>query len=246
LTYNQYNLGRVAQRLTTILKKLFSELPEVEAIVEKDAEAIVQSEASRAQWAQRISFKKELGLISKSEFSISEHGVSWKGTNYPLESIVRLRWGATRHSINGIPTGTTYSVVYGDDTSLRFLSPKLHSSFQEITSALWNAVGFMLITKLLESLRADGEHRFGDIIVRDVGVTLTTHKLISSTSQDYTWDKARIWSANGSFVIGVDGNKSTYGKSSYMSDDNTHVLEAAIRAAFKVPGLRRLSEMLKN
>ena len=54
-----------------------------------------------------------------------------------------------------------------------------------------------------------------------------------------------MWSADGSFYIGSKDGKKTYVGLSYIHAANTHVLEQAIRMAFKKPGMRRLSDMLQ-
>ncbi len=54
-----------------------------------------------------------------------------------------------------------------------------------------------------------------------------------------------MWSADGSFYIGSKDDKKTYVGLSYIHSANTHVLEQAIRMAFKKPGMRRLSDVMR-
>jgi hypothetical protein len=54
-----------------------------------------------------------------------------------------------------------------------------------------------------------------------------------------------VWSADGAFYIGDKADKNTYADISYIHDENTHILEQAIRMAFKKPGMRRLSDLLQ-
>jgi hypothetical protein len=57
--------------------------------------------------------------------------------------------------------------------------------------------------------------------------------------------QVQIWSADGSFCIGSKEDKKTNTAISYIHVANTHLLEQAVRMAFKKPGLRRLSELLQ-
>lgn len=54
-----------------------------------------------------------------------------------------------------------------------------------------------------------------------------------------------MWSADGSFYIGVKDDRKTYAALSYQEANNAHVLEAVIRAAFK-KGADRLSNILNS
>src|SRR3546814_10094712 len=110
-----------SQRLTCLLQELFAELPEVSERVEQDADALAdiiqerkQAVARREDWAREITYRAEIGVMFKDTLSISPDGISWKGQSFPLDSITRVRWGGVRHSINRIPTGTTYTIAFGD------------------------------------------------------------------------------------------------------------------------------------
>src|SRR5207249_1560433 len=122
--FNEHGMLKETQRITSLLQELFGELLEVSEKLEEDAstiDGIVQqvSEAQerQAEWARDIRYEAEIGLFIKQKLRISADGVEWKGRRYPLESITRVRWGGIRHSVNGIPTGTSYTVAFGDHSS---------------------------------------------------------------------------------------------------------------------------------
>ena len=59
------------------------------------------------------------------------------------------------------------------------------------------------------------------------------------------WCQTHIWNADGLFYIGAKDDKKTYAGISYIHGANTHILEQAMRMAFKKPGMRRLSDVLQ-
>src|SRR3546814_5902743 len=71
----------------------------------------------RDEWAHEITYRAEIGVMFKDTLSISPDGISWKGQSFSLDSITRVRWGGVRHSVNGVPTGTTYTIAFGDKRS---------------------------------------------------------------------------------------------------------------------------------
>jgi hypothetical protein len=58
------------------------------------------------------------------------------------------------------------------------------------------------------------------------------------------WAQVHVWSPDGSFHIGSQTDKKTRVALSYIHSSNTHVLEHAIRTAFKKAGAKNLSDIL--
>ncbi len=251
--FNQYDMLTQSQRITRLLQELFAELPEVVERVEQDAEALQdifqsrkQVEASRIEWEQEITYHAQIGIIFKDTLSISPDGVSWKNKKYPLAAITRVRWGGTSHSVNGIPTGTTYTLAFGDSKSEAVVELKGKKNYSPFIDKLWRAVCVRLLTELLESLKAGKEIRFGEAVISDDGITLIKHKFWGSKETiRCNWQQARIWNVGGYFCIGLEGDKKTYVSLSYIDMPNTHILEQAIRIAFKKSGMRKLSDILE-
>lgn len=251
--FNEHDLLTQSNRITSLLQELFTQIPELAERVEQDAEALQnifqerkQAEVRRAEWAQEITYRAEVGMVFKDALSISPDGVSWKGQHFPLDAITRVRWGGVRHSVNGIPTGTTFTVAFGDNRSEAVVELKKEEIFSAFVDKLWRAVGVRLLTELLEALRAGRQISFGDAVIRDDGTTLTRHKFLGNEQVRLGWDQLQIWTADGSFVIGAKDDKKTYAQLSYIAVPNVHMLEQAIRMAFKKPGLRVLSDLLKG
>jgi hypothetical protein len=148
--------------------------------------------------------------------------------------------------VNGIPTGTTYTIAFGDNKLFAEIEMKREKAYSSFIDKLWKAVGVRLLTELLESLKAGKEVRFGESVLSDDGIMLIKHKFWGSNEAiRCSWQQVRIWSASGTFCIGLEGDKNTYVALSYINTPNTHILEQAIRMAFKKPGLRKLSDILE-
>jgi hypothetical protein len=251
--FNEHDMLAQSQRLTALIQELFSELPEVLERVEEDAEALAdiyrnrrEAEAEEAQWARDITYRAEVGIVFKDTLSISPDGLSWKNQHYPLDAVTRVRWGGVSHSVNGIPTGTSYTLAFGDHQSEAVIELKKESTYSTFIEKLWSAVCFRLLTELFESLRAGNELRFGEATISDDGVTLIKRKLFGSNEAvRCSWGQVRIWSADGAFHIGAQDDKKTYVSISYIHTENTHILEQAIRMAFKKSGMHRLSDVLR-
>lgn len=251
--FNEHNMLAQSQRLTGVIGELFAELPEVSERVEQDAEALAhifqnrkKAEAQREEWAREITYQAEVGLIFKDTLRISPDGLAWKNQRFPLDAITRVRWGGVSRSVNGIPAGTTYTLAFGDNRSEAVIELKNQSTYTTFLEKLWKAVVIRLLTELLETLQAGKEVRFGETALRDDGVTLIRRKFLrASEPVRCSWREVHIWTANGAFYIGAKADKKTYVGFSYIDTANTHVLEQAIRMAFKKPGMRKLSDVLE-
>jgi hypothetical protein len=98
---------------------------------------------------------------------------------------------------------------------------------------------------MLEGLRAGKRYQFGDAILDDRGMEVTKHRTFRANERvRANWSGLQVWSADGSFYIGVKDDKKAYIALPYQAANNAHVLEAAIRMKFK-NGDELLSSILK-
>ena len=251
--FNKHDMLAQSQRLTGLIQELFAEVPEIADRVEQDADALAdifqqrkQASARRDEWAREITYRAEIGMMFKDTLSISPQGVSWKGQNFPLDSITRVRWGGVSHSVNGVPTGTTYTIAFGNRSSEAVVELKKQNIYSTFIDKLWRAVCVRLLTEMLEALKEGRSLHFGDALLHDDGITLVKRKFLGSNEQvRCSWDRVHVWSADGSFCIGAKDDKKINAGISYIHGANTHILEQAIRMGFKKPGMRRLSELLQ-
>jgi hypothetical protein len=249
---NEHGMLQQAHRMTELLRKIFAEVPDVAERLEEDAEAIAslrrqaeQREKDNAEWARSITFRAEVGLMFKNELSISPDGIRWKGNRFPLESITRVRWGGIRRSVNGVPTGTDFTVAFGDNYAEQAIQLRKEATYNGFTQALWRAVCVRLMVEMLQALSNGRSFSFGDIAVQDSAVTLTRHKFLGNERVQLTWHDVKVWSAGGSFIVGHKDDKKVYGSASYINSVNTHLLEHIIRGGFK-EGVHKLSDYLRN
>ncbi|ADG14237.1 conserved hypothetical protein [Paraburkholderia atlantica] len=250
---NDHGMIDLADRLNRLLRELFAELPDVAEKLGEDAHALqgLRSQAderarNNEKWEREITFRAEVGLVFKEELAISPQGVRWRGQTVPLDSITRVRWGGVRRSINGVPTGTDYTIAFGDNRSQQSIGLRKEAIYTGFTGALWRAVCIRLLFEMVAALEKGQSFSFGDITIQDDAVTLTRHRTFAANEQvRLGWNDVRVWTHDGNFVIGKKDDKKVYGSASYINGWNTHVLEHLVRGGFK-KGIRKLSDYLKD
>jgi hypothetical protein len=207
--FNKHGMLAHSQRLTALIQELFAEVPEIADRAEEDAEALADifqqrqtAAAHKDEWAREITYRAEIGVMFKDTLSISPDGVSWKGQSFPLDSITRVRWGGVSHSVNGIPTGTTYTIAFGDRRSEVVAELKKQDIYSTFIDKLWRAVCVRLLTEMLEALKDGRDLHFGDALLHDDGVTLVKRKFLGSKEKvRCSWGQVHVWSADGSFCM---------------------------------------------
>lgn len=244
--FNEHDLATESKRLTDLLKEVFAEVPLLAERAEQDADALESIIENRQEWTREISYQAEVGIAFKNTLSISPAGISWKGMTYPLNEITRVRWGGVKHSVNGIPTGTTYTIAFGDEQSESVVELRREEVFSTFVEKLWRAVGARLVTELVASLKSGTQLTFGDAVVKDDCVILRKHKWLGSDERvRCSWHEVHVWTADGSFCIGAQNDKKTYAALSYIHLPNVHILEQVIRVGFK-RGIHQLSDILQS
>ena len=239
--WNVHKRAEASASLLGWLKDEFRLLSEFRERISEDATAlddivVARAEAKRKRetFDESLAFSAEVGVVFKERLTISEAGLSWKGQTLKLEDISRLRWGGTRHSVNGIPTGTTYEIHAGGRTGYIVINLRNEQTSSATIERLWKGVGFRIMCDWAERLKAGGQLAFPDLVVQDRQVTLTRTRLFrSDETKSLTWDKVTVYNASGSFVIAERGNTGLSAVLSYTQVDNVHVLEAMIRAFMK-------------
>lgn len=247
--FNEHDMLEAAQSLTGLLQELFSELPELADRVSEDEEALdeifqdrKEAQSRKAKWAESITYQVEWGLIFKERLAISPAGIVWKGVTHPLDSISAVYWGGVRNQY-----GTKYSISFkGNQGVYTSIEPPNETIYTSFVEKLWRGVCIRLMTRLLEQLKSGVEWNLGEGRIRDDGATLTKHKLLGANQLvQMSWSDVRVWTDDGSFVIGSKADSTTYAKFSYLHSPNAHILEHIIRIGFK-KGVGKLSEILSN
>ena len=177
--FNEHGKLDFSQQLTNMLQEVFAEVGEVAERTAEDADALgeiaeqrvrlIEDAKNRAEeWRREITYEADVGAIFKDKLRISPEGIEWKGRRWDLDSITRVRWGGTRHSVNGIPTGTTYSIIFGNGSNYASIELKKEAIYCSFIDRLWRAVGVRLLTEYLEGLRDGKKYRFGSAVMSDL------------------------------------------------------------------------------
>jgi hypothetical protein len=250
---NDHGLLNCADRMTGLLGELFIDLGEFGDKLAQDAEVIrglredARAKQRRdAEWEREIAFDAEVGLMFKDRLTVSAKGLGWKERLYPLDSITHVRWGGVRRSVNGVPTGTDYTVAFSLGSSQQVIALRKESTYTGFTRALWRAVCVRLIIEMLSDLEQGKSLRFGDMIIEDSAVTLPQQKFWGNNPPlRLRWVDVHSWSSDGKFVIGKRDDKKVFGSASYIQDWDTHLIEHVISGAFKKRAAK-LSDYLKS
>jgi len=244
--FNEHNMAAESRRLTALLQDVFAEVPQLAERVGQDAHALESIIKGRDEWAREITYQADLGFIAKSTLSISPAGLCWKNRTYPLDRITRVRWGGVKRSVNGIPTGTTYTLAFGDEDSETVVELRREEVYSKFVEKLWRAVCVRLVMQLATTLKSGSQVSVGDAVVRDECVILKKHKWLGSDERVRCgWRQVQVWTADGSFVIGAKDDKKTYAALSYIHVPNVHVVEHLIRLGFE-KGVDNLSDVLQD
>lgn len=253
--FNEHDHLELSKRITELQREVFAELDRVVEVAEEDAATlddladqrerlIVEMREHADAWAQEITYAADVGVVFKDRLRISPDGIEWKGRKIALEDVTATRWGGTSHSVNGIPTGTTYHIhVLGERTSIS-IELKKAEIYEAFMERFWKAIVVRLLTEMLEGLRDGRVYQFGSARVRDDGIELERKHWLKANERVYCpWRDLQVWSAAGSFCIASKSDSKLSVALSYQEQNNVHVLEAAIRALFKQP-ISRMSGLL--
>jgi len=250
--FNKHDMLDTVNRLTKTLQELFAELPEMLEKLDQDAETLDEIHGNRKEaqkrsneWAKEIFYQAEIGLVFKDTLRISTKGVEWKDKCFPLDSITWVKWGAVSRSVNGVPTGTDYTIAVGDNRSSAVIETRKNEIYSTFTDKLWRAVCVRLLTENLESLKSGKSITIGGAVIDDNGVQLTKHKFFGNETEYRDWGKVTYVSSGGSLFITAQDDKKVYVSLPYLSTPNAHILEAMIRLSFK-KWTGRLSGLLND
>ena len=272
--FNKHDLLGLSKRLTALQQEVFAEVDRVveqsekdasalgkiakqraQLLAEKDASALDKIAKQRAQllaemetrakpWKSKITYEADVWVMFKDKLRISPDGVQWKGTKIPLEDISRVRWGGTPHSVNGIPSGTTYSIFVGGKVGETTIELRKKHIYSEFVDRLWKTVGVRLLTRMLEGLREGKRYRFGRAVITDNGVELERCLLFSANELVFCgWTDLVTDHGAGTFCIAKKDEKKVAVELPYQDMDNVRILEAAMRASRKNASLM-LSDLL--
>ena len=248
--FNDHDKLDFSRLLTNMLQEVFAEVAEIADLTAEDASTLngiakqrvqlIKDAKNRAEeWRREITYEADVGVLFKDKLCISPECIEWKGRRWDLDSITRMRWGGTRHSVNGVSTGTIYSVVFGNSSAHASIELRKHDIYSNFIDRLWKSVGIRLLTEYLEGLRDGKQYRFGTTVINDQGIELERKRLFSSNERAFCrWTEIVTWNGAGVFCIGKKEDRKLTADFSYQNEDNIHVLEAAVSMFCKQGGSR--------
>lgn len=243
--FNEHDLLEISRRLTALQQEVFAEVDQVveklaedastlDGIAEQRTQFLAREQERADSWRREITYEADVGALFTSKLRISPDGVQWKESTIPLDEIKRLRWGGTRHSVNGIPTGTTYNVFVGGELGGTTIELRTKQIYTEFVDRLWKAAGARLLVDMLGGLRGGQRYYFGTVVVTDHGVELERRRLFAANERvSCKWTDLVIGNRPGAFYIAKKGDPKLAVELSYQEMDNVHVLEAAMRMFWK-------------
>lgn len=247
IIYLHNKLGKIEipKQLTSLLQEVFAEVVTIAERTSDDARTLQDIAEDRekylenvekrtAEWAKEVTYEADVGALFKNKLRISPDGIEWKRKHWDLSSIVAVRWGGVRHSVNGIPTGTTYTIAWGDGNRRCSIELRKNTIYSNFIDRLWKAVCIRLMTEFVEGLRNGQKYQFGGAVISDSGIELTRPKWFSSNEKEFCkWSDIVTWNGDGAFGIQKKGDNKLSHELSYLNEDNIHIVEQVIQIFFK-------------
>lgn len=189
-------------------------------------------------------YESKIGLIFRRTVTITHKGIHWKGRFVRFSDIASTGWGGTRHSYNGIPTGTVYDIHLDDRQKRRPMQIRTRrkSVYNTIVNAVWQHAGVTILNRLLVGLKAGEHYVVGSAKVSDEGIYIKHKKLFRDMEvRYYPWHQLTLLRQQGMLII--QGERGISEQLPYNENNNTHIIDYAIDMA-QQHGLMRLSDML--
>jgi hypothetical protein len=229
-------------RMTRLLGDIFSDVPRVADVVWRDFQQLDEIK----QKQEGLRYEVELGSVFASRLSISHQGIEWHGTRWPFDAIDRVRWGAVFRRVNGVPSGTEYTIAFGNARCDSWVKTARADVFEAVTSRLAEAVGVRIIVEMLGALGRGEKLRFGNAVIDDLGVELPVRKLfVNAPPIHVPWSGITLSSGDGFFRLIKRGTDNVGVALSYQDEWNIHPLEMALRRFFKTTE-ERFSSLLEE
>lgn len=225
-----------ADHVTKLLHEVVVELRGTAAQLREDADTLAELRQQRSErernllkWEQEIQFTGEVGVLVKDRVSVSKDGIRKNATRIALEDVTGLRWGGTKHSVNGIPTHTSYAVAVRSQSDVIQLETLKEGLYNQFVGSLRRAVQWRLMLQMAGRLKAGGRETVGGIVFDDDGVFLSEQKWFSAGApQHFPWTKVRFQPVAGSLHITRSDNPKFRAEASFAQAWNTHLLWAAL------------------
>jgi hypothetical protein len=235
--YSDHDLVADSELLSGALQSLFCEVTAVSELLDQDVKEFVEIHADRkedererqAKFEAAITYETSFGVAFKDKFRLSPDGIEFKGLRTPLDKVSAIRWGAVRHSVNGVPSGTTYHIGYRHPGGYLEIETRVEKKYDAIVSRLWKAVCIGLLREMCGNLANGASVNFGTVEVWDGGVVLARNRFMREDERKFhAWDEVSRSIRNGAiWLVGVADKRFT-AEMSFKDTWNTHLLNFAL------------------
>lgn len=244
--YNDYGYLKISQMISNEIKDIFAELPEMAEQIQNDVDTLDELEEKIKLKKERqenelknamreVRYSADIGLININTFSIYNGVIEYKGDKCRLENVSGIIYGGTSHSINGIPTGTTYKIVISESQGNSIIVETRRSQiYYNIVEILNRTAGLKIMLGIINLIQTEG-FKLGDCKIFDDGVVIYKNSgwLTPSTQQKFPWSDIKISSSNGIFTIQSKSQYSYRVDLPYLNKYNAHYLEQILTIFLK-------------
>ena len=252
--HNKFDNTTLSIKITELQQTVFSELRQVFETVANDKKQLQnimrrKQEENEAEIARKkaLSYYVEWGLIFKKSIKMDADRITINGSEtYRFENMTGVLWGATRNSVNGIPTVTTYNVSFLTKNNYGVSIPiKNNDVYDNVIQRLWKTAGVSILLRFLEKLKGGGCVSIGGINIYDDGVELTHSRWFSSETKRFPWSSIRLSAYQGVLTIQAIGSKFN-ASVGFQTEYNVHVLNAMIRTVLKKANAKKITEAFEG
>lgn len=233
--------------MTTCVRDVFEEVPEVAEITEEDADALGEIITAKEQRRKRDDeFRRAVefdAMIGRDRLQINHKFISYKGRRLELEEVTRLRWGIFKRYTNGVRTNREFTIWVGPTDHgraiviecVRFMESEdtVLQRFATIIDKLWKAVGFRVLLELASKLMAGESVSFGEAVVNNAGIWLPKRKWFSSERYFAPWEELRQGTKGGELWIGSTKEPKASVSLGLRDIDNAVILERLLEILWK-------------
>ena len=244
-------------RLTDLIDDLFKEVSkavesnkslvsDIEKIIENKKQSEFEDKKLKKEKERELTYETEIGLVFKDTLRISPDGVEYKGEKIKLENINAVRWGSVRQSVNGIPTGTDYTIGITSKSNSILVQTRRLEVYNSVTDKIWKGACVRILFEYYDALKQGKKLSIGGVKFDDDGIYLIKHGFLSKESVYTKWQNISHSSYNGEFIISDAKNKKIYVSLSYLNTYNVNILHSLMKLSFENGWTGKLSGYLNT
>jgi hypothetical protein len=237
-------LDDLTYKLTDLIDDLFKEvskavednkslLSDIEKINEDKKQREFEEKKYKKEKEKELTYETEIGLVFKDTLKISPNGVEYKGDRIKLEDINAVRWGSVSRTVNGIPTGSDYTIGITSKLNSIVVHTRRLEVYDSVIDRLWKGACVRILFEYYEALKQGKKLTIGGVKFDDDGIYLTKHGFLSKETIYTKWSNVSLSSYNGEFIIRDAKNNKIYVSLPYMHTYNVSILSRLLSLSFE-------------